>query len=295
MSSRFFPATLSHPPDPLAHIHATRRLWEDVWGEHMHHGYYPGGQPRDDHVQAQVDMIERSLEWAGLEASVSGVDQILDVGCGIGGSSRHMARRWPGCVTRGITLSPVQARRANELAREQGLENRSTFQVADALNQPFDDSSFDLVWSMESGEHMPDKGKFVNELARVCAPGGRILIVTWCHRILREGEKTLPEDELQLLDRICEGYYLPRWCSVAEYARLCADEGLVDVRTADWSEQVSPFWRAVIRTALTWRGFVGLLRAGPATVRGGLVMPLMHQGLKRGTIRFNLITATKPR
>ena len=40
---------------------------------------------------------------------------------------------------------------------------------------------------------------------------------------------------------------------------------------------------------------MGLLKAGPATVRGGLVMPLMHQGLRRGTIRFNLITATKPK
>ena len=260
----------------------------------MHHGYYPGGAPRTDHVQAQVDMIEKSLEWAGLDEA-SKPKRVLDVGCGIGGSSRHMARRWRDCSTKGITLSPVQATRANELAEEQGLGGRSAFQVADALNQPFDSDSFDLVWSMESGEHMPDKGKFVNELARVCAPGGKILIATWCHRILREGEKTLPEDELQLLDRICEGYYLPRWCSVAEYARLCADEGLVDVRTADWSEQVSPFWRAVIATALTWRGFMGLLKAGPATVRGGLVMPLMHQGLRRGTNRFNLITATKPK
>lgn len=39
---------------------------------------------------------------------------------------------------------------------------------------------FDLAWSMESGEHMPDKRKFVHELARVVAPGGRIIIVTWC-------------------------------------------------------------------------------------------------------------------
>lgn len=34
-----------------------------------------------------------------------------------------------------------------------------SFEVADALNQPFPDGKFDLVWSMESGEHMPDKKK----------------------------------------------------------------------------------------------------------------------------------------
>lgn len=58
----------------------------------------------------------------------------------------------------------------------------SLLQVADALQQPFQDGEFDLVWSLESGEHMPDKRRFVGELARVCAPGGRIIIVTWCHR-----------------------------------------------------------------------------------------------------------------
>src|SRR5690348_2694491 len=59
-------------------------------------------------------------------------------------------------------------------------------QVADALAQPFKDNSFDLIWSMESGEHMPNKPQFVQELARVCAPGGKVLIVTWCHRDLKE-------------------------------------------------------------------------------------------------------------
>jgi SAM-dependent methyltransferase len=75
-----------------------------------------------------------------------------------------------------------QAQRANELAAEQQLADRVSFQVADALQQPFADGEFDLVWSLESGEHMPGKAAFVKELVRVAAPGGRIIVVTWCHR-----------------------------------------------------------------------------------------------------------------
>ena len=44
--------------------------------------------------------------------------------------------------------------------------------------------SFDLTYSMESGEHMPDKAQFVGELCRVTTPGGRVIVVTWCHRSL---------------------------------------------------------------------------------------------------------------
>ena len=77
---------------------------------------------------------------------------------------------------------PCRLQGRHALAREQGLGDKASFQVADALQQPFEDSSFDLVWSMESGEHMPNKARFVGELARVCMPGGRIIIVTWCHR-----------------------------------------------------------------------------------------------------------------
>jgi tocopherol O-methyltransferase len=147
---------------------------------------------------------------------------------------------------------------------------------------------------MESGEHMPDKSRFVAELTRVCAPGGRIIIATWCHRDLREGETELPDHEQFLLDRVCESYYLPKWCSVSDYVRIANETGaLTDVRVADWSLEVKPFWRAVTSVATTWRGVLGLLKAGPATLRGGLVMPLMQKGLRDGTIKFNLITATK--
>jgi hypothetical protein len=73
---------------------------------------------------------------------------------------------------------------------------------------------------------MPSKERFVGELARVCAPGGRVIIVTWCHRVLAPGEAGLRPEEQSLLDRICEAYYLPAWCSVADYQRLFEANGL---------------------------------------------------------------------
>jgi tocopherol O-methyltransferase len=45
------------------------------------------------------------------------------------------------------------------LCFQPGLVGQVSLQVADALEQPFHDGQFDLVWSMESGEHMPDKRK----------------------------------------------------------------------------------------------------------------------------------------
>lgn len=54
----------------------------------------------------------------------------------------------------------------------------------------------------------------------MCAPGGTVIVVTWCHRVLNPGEAALRPDEAALLDRICEAYYLPAWCSVADYQRL---------------------------------------------------------------------------
>ncbi|XP_058183819.1 gamma-tocopherol methyltransferase, chloroplastic-like isoform X2 [Rhododendron vialii] len=214
------------------------RVWEEIWGDHMHHGFYDPNYNTNkndnndarsllsDHRSAQIRMIEESLRFAGVsEDPMKRPNNVVDVGCGIGGSSRYIARKYE-AQCQGITLSPVQAHRAQALAAAQGLSNKVSFQVADALNQPFSDAQFDLVWSMESGEHMPDKAK--------------------------------------------------------------------DIKAADWSENVAPFWPAVIRSALTWKGFTSLLRSGWKTIRGALVMPLMIQGYKMGLIKFAIITCRKP-
>mmetsp|Transcript_13336 Transcript_13336/g.28958 ORF Transcript_13336/g.28958 Transcript_13336/m.28958 type:complete len:347 (+) Transcript_13336:39-1079(+) len=267
------------------------KLWEDVWGEHMHHGYYIP-EDRTDHKQAQIDLIDEVLNWAEVSEDKP-PKSAVDVGCGIGGSSRHIARKY-GCTTQGITLSPYQANRGNELAKEQGLADQCTFRVADALDQPFDSNSFDLVWSLESGEHMPDKDKFVNELFRVAAPGGRIIIVTWCHRDLQPGEESLNKKEERLLAKINRAYYLPRWCSVDDYIKLLERNGAQNVKRDDWSYVIAPFWRAVIKSSLNFRSVWGLLKSGFSTQRGAYAMFLMLRGFNMGLIKFGMITCTKP-
>ena len=103
------------------------KLWEDVWGEHMHHGYYIP-EDRTDHVQAQIDLIDEVLKWAGVDEGMP-PRRVVDVGCGIGGSSRHIVRKYEGSTARGITLSSYQANRGNELAMEQGVSDKASFQV----------------------------------------------------------------------------------------------------------------------------------------------------------------------
>ncbi|KAK8507506.1 hypothetical protein V6N13_141525 [Hibiscus sabdariffa] len=239
-------------------------IWEDIWGEHMHHGFYDPDSDGSgsDHRAAQIRMIEESLRFAGVsEEPAKKPKRIVDVGCGIGGSSRYLAKKY-GAQCQGITLSPVQADRANALAAAQGLADKVSFRVADALNQPFSDGQFDLVWSMESGEHMCDRAKFVDELVRVAAPGGTIIIVTWCNRDLGPSEESLQPWERNLLKRICDAYYLPDWCSASDYVKIFQSLSFQDIKSEDWSEQVAPFWPAVIRSAMTWKGLTSLLRSG---------------------------------
>jgi len=278
----------------IAHFYdQSSGLWEKVWGEHMHHGHYGAdGSVRKEHRQAQADMIEETLRWAGAPAAGDpGVRAVLDVGCGIGGSARSLLRRYPEATAEGVTLSPVQCARAAALSAAQGLGSRAAFRVEDALNLPYPDDSFDLVWSMESGEHMPDKRRFVSELARVCRPGGRIIVVTWCHR---DTPPDLRPAERRLLDAVCRCYYLPEWCSVSDYVSLLGEAGLGDVRSDDWTPAIRPFWRAVIASALTPAGFVGLLfSTGWATLRGAWAMVYMVRGYRMGVIRFGVLTATK--
>ena len=262
-------------------------LWEEIWGEHMHHGYYGAeGTQKKDRRQAQIDLIEEILQWAQVDQ----VESLLDVGCGIGGSSLYLAEKFQAQAT-GITLSPVQMNRATERAGELGLTSQSEFLVANAQAMPFTDNSFDLVWSLESGEHMPDKGKFIQECYRVLKPGGKMIVVTWCHR--PTDDSPLSADEQKHLQDIYRVYCLPYVISLPEYAAIANQIGLKSIHTADWSKAVAPFWHVVIDSAFTPKAIFGLLSAGWTTIVGALSLGLMRRGYERGLIRFGLLYGVK--
>lgn len=266
---------------------ASSGLWEQIWGEHMHHGYYgAAGNERKERRQAQIDLIEELLKWGEVDQA----KQILDVGCGIGGSSLYLAEKF-GAIATGITLSPVQANRATERAKAAGIN--ASFQVADALNMPFPDQSFDLVWSLESGEHMPDKTKFLQECYRVLKPGGLFLMATWCHRPDHPPHSPLSQDEQKHLAEIYRVYCLPHVISLPEYEAIAHQLNFQNVRTADWSTAVAPFWDIVIDSAFTPAALFGLLFSGWTTIQAALSLGLMQRGYQRGLIKFGLLCGTR--
>lgn len=278
------PSSLNH--HIASFYDASSGLWEQIWGEHMHHGYYgPDGSELKDHYQAQVDLIDELLNWA----DVNSASRILDLGCGIGGSALLLADRFEAEVE-GLTLSPVQAERANTRAVEAGFQDHARFHVADAMQPPFEPGGFDLVWSLESGEHMPDKPRFLQVCADQLAPGGRLIMATWCHRTV---PPPLSAGEERFLDQLYAAYHLPYIVSIEDYADLARTAGFTDVTINDWTEAVAPFWNAVLQSALRPSGLAGLARSGWTTIRGALSMRYMIQGYRSGLIRFGVLHAVK--
>jgi tocopherol O-methyltransferase len=270
---------------------ASSGLWEKVWGEHMHHGYYgPDGNLKLDRRQAQINLIEELLTWS-QDNTIDRTQNILDVGCGIGGSSLYLAEKFDAKVT-GITLSPIQANRAQERAKAAGLAAKTDFQVANALDMPFADNSFDLVWSLESGEHMPDKAKFLQECYRVLKPGGKLMLATWCHRPTTTANPLSANEEKHLQD-IYRVYCLPYVISLPEYQEIVEQCGFKNLRVDDWSTAVEPFWDVVIDSAITPKAVIGLFKAGWKTIEAAMSLHLMSGGYRSGLIRFGLIAATK--
>jgi tocopherol O-methyltransferase len=266
---------------------ASTPLWLNTWGEHMHHGYYADPAERKDHRQAQLDLIEELLAWGRIEAA----QRILDAGCGVGGSSRYLAQRF-GARVEGVTLSPVQAARAQRYNERAQLTERVETRAQDVFAlRPETQLPYDLVWSLESAEHMADKAGLLRLFYDLLAPGGRLILVTWCKR---EFPPRLRAEEEQTLAKIQSWYHLPPLVPLSElesHARVAGFEG---VETADWSENVAPFWGAVIRSALDPRNWPGLLAAGAETIRGAWAMRYMQRGFRQGSIRFGLLRAQKP-
>jgi len=99
-------------------------------------------------------------------------DRVLDVGAGLAGPARMLAVT-PGCEVDCIELSPDYCTGATLLNRLTGLEDRVRMYEGSALDQPFDDNSFDAAWMQNVGMNIEDKRTLYQEIYRVLKPGGR--------------------------------------------------------------------------------------------------------------------------
>lgn len=116
---------------------------------------------------------EATRELAGLTPLNSDL-HVLDVGCGLGGSARWLASEFQ-CRVTGIDLTREYIEVARVLTEMVELNNSVDFVRADALNLPFEDESFDIVWTEHAQMNIADKTGFYEEIARAIKPEGRLL------------------------------------------------------------------------------------------------------------------------
>jgi MPBQ/MSBQ methyltransferase len=272
------------------------QLLERLWGEHIHLGHYGNPPCRPgavDFCQAKVAFVHELVHWSGLNQLPPG-SRVLDVGCGIGGSARILARDY-GLEVLGISISPAQIARATALTPA-SLPN-CRFAVMDALDLSLAEGHFDAVWSVEACPHMPDKQRYADELLRMLRPGGRLAVADWNRRDPADG--AMNGLERWVMRQLLEQWAHPEFASIASLRRNLEASpwaGGMAVTTGDWTAATLPSWIDSILEGL--RRPRVMLDLGPAAVLQGLretpTILLMHWAFATGLMQFGVFRGTKP-
>jgi SAM-dependent methyltransferase len=148
----------------------------------------------------------------------------LEVGCGSGGYALHLAEK-VGCRLVGLDINAFGVRNANQLALARGLASEVRFEECDASkNLPFDDNTFNAVFSNDVLCHLPGRPEVLGEMFRILKPGGRML---FSDALVVGG--LLSHEEIALRSSI--GFYV--YSPPGENERLTEQAGFRRVRVTD--------------------------------------------------------------
>lgn len=263
------------------HYDLSTLFYRLLWGPHLHHGLWSGNETPQ---VAQQQLTDTLADLAHVQNGAA----VLDVGCGMGGSSIHLAKT-RNCLVTGLTLSPVQRRWATLAARWHHVSPKTRFLCVDAEGVEFEPNSFDVVWSIECTEHLFDKGAFFRRAAKWLKPGGRVAICAWL-----AGESLASEAARQQVFDVCEGFLCPSLGTASDYQQWFVEAGLRNAVAQDWTDRVQETWaicdRRIRRTGLKW--------VGPAFGRDVQLFlqrfPTILNAYRSGAMRYGCLVAEKP-
>lgn len=260
--------------------------YQSLWGIHLHHGYWITGKETKE--AAQENLIRVLIEKAKLDKPTQAKSplKILDVGCGIGGSSIYLAKHLQALVT-GITISPVQVQMAQQLAKEASVE--VSFQVMDAEKMSFTET-FDVIWSVEALSHLNNPQLFFQQAEKILRPGGKFAIIDWFKK-----EGLTPQQEQQFIQPIRTGMLTPHMTTMGKYKDYIEAGGIKVTEFLDLSENVKKSWDIsldIIKNPKFWKlamangkDFMQFLQAFKA-MRDGFASKNFVYGLLVGEKKF---------
>jgi ubiquinone/menaquinone biosynthesis C-methylase UbiE len=212
-------------------------------------------------------LLERAAQAADLGSLPRG-EWALDLGCGLGGTSRFLAQRY-GFRALGVNLNPAQlALAARRLEGRPGSE-RVALAAGDVQRLPLAEGCAGLAVLIEVAFHVPDKPALFDELARVLRPGGRVLLI--------DQERAQAADLLGMF----------HFVSFGSYQRLAEAAGLTLLTEQDLSPLVAnwmqDYARAAGRPFHAAAATLAFLRGGPSLARAYLAGVRAFDGLIRST------------
>jgi tocopherol O-methyltransferase len=211
------------------HYDVVTPFYRLFWGPHIHHGYWDAHETSS---KAQEKLIAQLAQRAGIHRQA----KIYDIGCGMGGSSRWLAKNFA-CEVTGVTLSPMQrwwAETASSISRVKPIPK---FLCADAEVVEFPLEQADFVWSIECTEHLFDKPAFFRRAATWLKVGGKFALCAWL-----AGSEPLDPAKQALAQSVCKGMFCPSLGSQQDYIQWFQAAGLKVTLSEIWTDRVKQTW-----------------------------------------------------
>jgi tocopherol O-methyltransferase len=257
-------------------------LYMKIYGQHIHDGYYIAGN--ESKKAAQENLIKLIVEKAAIKKG----SKILDVGCGVGGSSIWLAKNL-GATTTGITISPVQVELARKMAKEQKAS--SSFYLMDAENMHFSDI-FDVIWTVAVMTHLQDQHRFLKSADNFLVKTGKLIIFDW---MLNEYSLSLQND--RDVKAVLDGMLLPAMYSLGLYREWLSNLGYQVIYSEDITDHTVKTWDVALSMIKEPEVLQSAYRLTKDEIKEGFhflkAVRAMKQAMQKGKVISGIVIARK--